>query len=80
VLDKMSSLMTSAFGLVAALAWNTAIQSLFSTLQPGTGAAAQLGYAAVVTVIAVLAVIYISRLANRAKQAATRLHIPHPRF
>jgi len=30
VLDKMSALITAAFGLVAALAWNDAIKSLFA--------------------------------------------------
>ena len=29
VLEKLSELMTAAFGLVAALAWNDAIKSLF---------------------------------------------------
>jgi hypothetical protein len=29
VLDKFSQLITTALGLVAALAWNTAIQNLF---------------------------------------------------
>ena len=32
VLDKFSALLTTALGLVAALAWNTAIQTLFTTI------------------------------------------------
>jgi Family of unknown function (DUF5654) len=31
VLDRFSELITTALGLVAALAWNTAIQNLFDT-------------------------------------------------
>ena len=32
VLDKFSELITTALGLVAALAWNTAIQNLFDNV------------------------------------------------
>ncbi len=32
VLDKMVQLVTAAFGLVAALAWNEAIQGLFTLI------------------------------------------------
>ncbi|CAN5906742.1 hypothetical protein BH23ACT11_BH23ACT11_00500 [soil metagenome] len=32
VLDKILQLMTAAFGLVAALAWNEAIQGLFTAI------------------------------------------------
>ncbi len=38
VLDKFSTLITTALGLVAALAWNTAIQNLFNTLFGKAGA------------------------------------------
>jgi hypothetical protein len=34
VLDKLVELITAAFGLVAALAWNTAIQELFTAVLP----------------------------------------------
>ena len=34
VLDKLVELVTAAFGLVAALAWNTAIQALFTLIFP----------------------------------------------
>ncbi len=37
VLDKFSELITTALGLVAALAWNTAIQNLFDTVFGGAG-------------------------------------------
>jgi hypothetical protein len=38
VLDKFSELITTALGLVAALAWNTAIQSLFTEVFGQAGA------------------------------------------
>jgi uncharacterized protein DUF5654 len=37
VLDKLVELITAAFGLVAALAWNTAIQELFNGVFPRRG-------------------------------------------
>ena len=37
VLDKFSELITTVLGLVAALAWNTAIQNLFDTGFGGSG-------------------------------------------
>jgi hypothetical protein len=64
VISKISDLVTTAFGLVAALAWNTAIQSFFesqSTLKAG----GPWLYALLVTVIAVLATIWIGRVAER---------------
>ncbi len=66
--EKISILMTSAFGLVAALAWNTAIQKAFAIIF-GTSSDfwAMLLYAVVVTVIAVVATIYIGRVAGRLK-------------
>ncbi|WP_298670240.1 DUF5654 family protein [uncultured Methanofollis sp.] len=67
VLDKVSDLITAAFGLVAALAWNGAIQALFVQAFGTTESlAAQFSYAIIVTVIAVLATIWIARLAAQA--------------
>ena len=63
---NISALMTAAFGLVAALAWNSAIQKLF-TLIFGTagGLYAMLSYALVVTIIAVIVTVYIGRVAGK---------------
>lgn len=74
VIDKMSNLMTVAFGLVAALAWNDAIKSLFA---PGglLSGAAEYGpwvYAVFVTVIAVVMAIWIGRAASKAKALGGR--------
>ena len=69
VLDKLVELVTAAFGLVAALAWNTAIQALFTLVFPEAGdLVAKFVYAIVVTVIVVFVTIRLGRLAERVKQ------------
>ncbi len=69
VMDKLVELVTAAFGLVAALAWNTAIQELFTLLFPQTGdLIAKFLYAVVVTVIVVFVTIRLGRLAEQAKE------------
>lgn len=66
VLETIITLMTTAFGLVAALAWNEAIQALFTALLPqGGDLAAKFLYAVVVTVIVVVVTIRLGRLAKR---------------
>ncbi|HPH35220.1 MAG TPA: DUF5654 family protein [Methanoregulaceae archaeon] len=68
VLTQIAALLTAAFGLVAALAWNGAIQALFKQVF-GTADSlnAQLVYAIIVTVIAVLVTIWIARAVAHAK-------------
>ena len=68
VLDKISALVTAAFGLVAALAWNDAIKTIFkeifgdeSTIGP------MLLYAIIVTIIAVILTIIVARAVANAK-------------
>lgn len=60
VFEKLSALIIAAFGLVAALAWNSAIQAIFRKVY-GTseGIAPMIIYAVVVTVIAVVVTIII---------------------
>ena len=69
VLEKVSTLATAGFGLVAALAWNDAIKAVFAQLfpQPGSNLAALIGYAVVITVIVVIITIHLGRLVNLAK-------------
>ncbi len=71
VLDKFSTLITTALGLVAALAWNTAIQNLFDEIfgQTGGELAGQFFYAVLVTIAVIFATIYVGRAAERAKKA-----------
>ena len=69
VIDKIAALVTAAFGLVAALAWNGAIQELFALIfGEQSTLVAMLVYAIVVTIVAVIAVILIGRAAAKAKQ------------
>lgn len=69
ILDNMVQLMTAAFGLVAALAWNAAIQALFETLFPETGdLLAKFLYAVIVTVAVVLVTVRLGRLGERLKR------------
>jgi uncharacterized membrane protein len=71
VLDKFSTLITTALGLVAALAWNTAIQNLFNEVFGATGGqlAGQFFYAILITLVVIFATIYVGRAAERAKKA-----------
>lgn len=71
VVEKIAALITAAFGLVAALAWNTAIQEIFKQyFGAASGITAMLTYAIIVTFIAVLAAIWIGRIAQKAKGKA----------
>lgn len=67
VVKALAALITAAFGLVAALAWNTAIQEIFKLVfGDQSGILAMIVYAVVVTVIAVIATIGIGRVAAKA--------------
>lgn len=74
VLDKTSALATAAFGLVAALAWNNAIQSFFKRYYPApddpNAIVPLVAYALVITILAVLVIIWIGRVAGRLKAQA----------
>jgi Mg2+/citrate symporter len=66
-ISKITTLLTAGFGLVAALAWNDAIQSLFKLIHiQSTEVSAKFIYAVVITLIIVLVVYY----ANRAQEFA----------
>ncbi len=73
VLEKMSLLVTSAFGLVAALAWNEAVKATIEQYYAtGEGLNAMYAYAILVTAIAVFASIWIARAAGRARRVLAR--------
>ena len=68
VIEKIAALVTAAFGLIAALAWNGAIQAIFKKVfGTAEGIGSMLTYAIVVTIIAVLVTIWIGRVSERAK-------------
>jgi hypothetical protein len=76
VAEKIAALLTAAFGLVAALAWNDAIKALFKgpCSTEGAGALCSLSaggpwaYAIIITIIAVFATIWIAKVAEHAKK------------
>ena len=68
VIEKIAALVTAAFGLVAALAWNDAIKAIFKAVFGDKGSiAAMVIYAVIVTIIAVIAAIMDGRAAAKAK-------------
>ncbi|KKS42569.1 hypothetical protein A3H03_01260 [Candidatus Kuenenbacteria bacterium RIFCSPLOWO2_12_FULL_42_13] len=68
ILEKMSALITAGLGLVAALAWNDAIQKLFRLIfGEQSSLAAMFGYAILITVIVVSLTYKIGRASQRLK-------------
>jgi hypothetical protein len=74
VIEKMAALITAAFGLIAALAWNAAIQTIFTEIF-GTQSSipAMLGYAVFVTILAVVFTIWIGYVSNKTKEKVAKL-------
>jgi hypothetical protein len=67
VIEKIAALITAAFGLIAALAWNTAIQEIFRIIfGDQSGVLAMIFYAVVVTIIAIVVTILVGRAAAKA--------------
>jgi len=68
VIEKLAALITAAFGLVAALAWNDAIKGIFVSIFGAAGSiGASITYAVIVTIIAVYATIKIGQVSEKAK-------------
>jgi hypothetical protein len=71
VISTIVSLVTSAFGFVAALAWNSAIQKVLEeTVMPNLGGRLGDGgvlvvYALLVTLLAIVVVFLLNRIASR---------------
>jgi len=62
--------MMAAFAFIAALAWNQAISAMVTQfIGAGSGWVALLIYAVIVTIIAIVAAIYIARVAGKMKSA-----------
>lgn len=70
-LGTITALITSAFALVAALAWNSAIQTLFEQIFPKQTSAgwwlvaSTFGYALLITIIVVAVIYYLTSLSKR---------------
>lgn len=65
-IGTMIALATVAFGLLAAGAWNKFIADLIAIfLKPGSGVLAELVYAILVTIIAIVVIQALGKLADR---------------
>ena len=68
-LKTMSQLATAGFGLVAALAWNDAIQSLINRfVAPGSSLRSKIFYALIVTGLAVLITYFLGKMTQKEKE------------
>ena len=73
VIDKIPVLMTTAYGLVAALVWNSAIQEIFRLVfGQQSGVWAMIFYAVIVTIIAVVVTILIGRGLQKRQHVKSR--------
>ena len=66
----MIALATTAFGLLAAGAWNVAISDVLKTFLPaGKGVISEVIYAVIVTILAIVVVAQLGKLAEKDKSA-----------
>lgn len=70
IIDKFTLLITSAFGFVAALAWNEAVKGFL--IDFGLQRFGPWIYAVVVTILAVVVTIVLSRFSRRIKEIELR--------
>lgn len=74
-LGTMIGLATVAFGLIAAGAWNKFISDMIALfLKPGNGVVAELIYAVLVTILAIVVIQSLAKLAE--KEAALSAKLP----
>ena len=65
MVQTMISLASASLGLVAALAWNDAIKALLATMNLGDNLAGLFSYAIIATVVAVVVLVYLGKLATK---------------
>ena len=73
-LKQTLTLVTAAFSLVAALAWNSAIQGLIQRIYPekAAGLKSEFLYAVVITLVTVLVTIWFGSIDKRIEKAESR--------
>jgi hypothetical protein len=71
MVQTMISLASASLGLVAALAWNDAIKALLAKLNLGDDLTGLFIYAIIATVVAILVLVYLGKLASRIGGEAT---------
>jgi hypothetical protein len=73
-LGTMIGLATVAFGLIAAGAWNKFISDMIALfLKPGNGVVAELIYAVLVTILAIVVIQSLAKLAEKESQLSAKL-------
>jgi hypothetical protein len=73
-LGTMIALATVAFGLIAAGAWNKFISDLIALfLKPGNGVFAELVYAVLVTILAIVVIQSLAKLAEKEERLSSNL-------
>jgi hypothetical protein len=73
-IGTMIGLATVAFGLIAAGAWNKLISDVIALfLKPGSGVWAELIYAVVVTILAIVVVQGLAKLAEKEAELSSKL-------
>ncbi|MBP6581056.1 MAG: hypothetical protein KA199_05930 [Sphingorhabdus sp.] len=65
MIQTMISLASASLGLVAALAWNEAIKALLAEMHLGGSLGGLFAYAAVATLIAVVVLVWLGKIASR---------------
>lgn len=69
VIDKLTTLVSSAFGLVAALAWNNAVKALIDEwFTIGNGIVAMFIYALTITIIAISVIVILEKISEEIKE------------
>jgi hypothetical protein len=77
ILEKMSQLMTAALGLIAALAWNEAMKLLLAQIFADNQALrVAFGYAAAITILAVILSLWVANVTHKVKAALGHGHPP----
>lgn len=73
-IGTMIGLATVAFGLIAAGAWNKLISDVIALfLKPGSGVIAELIYAVIITIIAIVVVQSLAKLAEKETALTAKL-------
>ena len=73
-LGTMIGLATVAFGLIAAGAWNKFIADAIALfLKPGSGVLAELIYAVIITIVAILVIQSLAKLAEKEASLTAKL-------
>lgn len=65
MIQTMISLASASLGLAAALAWNEAIKALLAEMHLGDSLGGLFAYAAVATLIAVVVLVWLGKIASR---------------